>query len=246
MNTKLIRSVGAACLLAIWLTLTGFAWFSEAKQMSVSERRPLAQMPAFSMQALLDGSYMEKFEQGSLDQFPLRDGFRTLKAMFHYYALNQSDNNGVYLSQGHAAKLLYPLDEEALTLAMERLNRVYERYLKDTDSRIYVSVIPDKSYWLSELAMDYEATVCFPDRCADCGRLLQDGYPLAAGEPASHSTEACSGHECACSRGGGFYRSFFGQTLLRCLSRAGGLAHAGRTHGASEQPCHGRLHGLRP
>ena len=157
MTAERIRKVGAVCLLVLWFAITGFAWFSEAKQTSEAERRPLAQMPALSVDALLSGSFMGKFEQATLDQFPLRDSFRGLKAMFHYYALNQSDNNDIYLAQDHAGKLLYPLDTEAVSLAMERLNRVYDRYLKDTKSQIYVSVIPDKSYWLSDLVIDYEA-----------------------------------------------------------------------------------------
>ena len=157
MTAEKIRKVGAVCLLVLWFAITGFTWFSEAKQTSEAERRPLAQMPALSVDTLLSGSFMKKFETAALDQFPLRDGFRTLKAMTHYYGLWQTDNNGIYLADGHAAKLLYPLDTEAVDLAMERLNKVYEKYLKETGAEIYVSVIPDKSYWLSDLTVDYEA-----------------------------------------------------------------------------------------
>lgn len=157
MKTTSIRKVGAACLLVIWLALTAAAWFGSAKELSEAERRPLTQMPELHIQTLLDGSFMKKFETAALDQFPLRDGFRTLKALAHYYGLQQTDNNGIYMTDGHAAKLLYPLDTEAVSLAMQRLNRVYELYLKDTGAQIYTAVIPDKSYWLSELVIDYEA-----------------------------------------------------------------------------------------
>ena len=155
MNKK-IRTVGISTLIVIWVLLTAFLWFGGKEDYTYSERRPLAQMPRLQVQTLLNGSFMEKFETAALDQFPLRDGFRTLKAMTHYYGLWQTDNNGIYLADGHAAKLLYPLDTEAVSLAMERLNKVYEKYLKETGSKIYVSVIPDKSYWLSDLTMDYE------------------------------------------------------------------------------------------
>ena len=157
MKTKKLRIIGAVCVLTLWLVLTVFAWFAPPKELSEAERRPLAQMPSFEMTALWDGSFMKDFEEGSLDQFPLRDGFRKLKALFHYYGLGHSDNNDVYLAQGHAAKLLYPLDEDAVELALQRLNKVYDQYLKGSGSAVYAAVIPDKGYWLSDLAMDYDA-----------------------------------------------------------------------------------------
>lgn len=157
--TTYIRRIGAAVLVILWLTATGFAWLSPAKDTSEAERRPLAQMPELSTQTVISGAFMEKFEDYTLDQFPARDGFRRLKAMFHYYALNQSDNNHVYLAQGHAAKLLYPMDSKAVDMAMEKLDWVYKTYLKDSDAQIYMAVIPDKSYYLAGndyLSMDYE------------------------------------------------------------------------------------------
>lgn len=169
MKTKKLRIIGAACVLTLWLVLTVFAWSTPPKDLSESERRPLAQMPPFDMAALWDGSFMKDFEEGSLDQFPLRDGFRKLKALFHYYGLRQSDNNDVYLAQGHAAKLLYPLDREAVELALQRLDRVYDKYLKGSGSAVYAAIIPDKSYWLSGLTMDYDAMFS----------MVEDGMPWA-------------------------------------------------------------------
>ena len=37
MNNKKIRAVGALLLVALWLVLTGFAWFAPPKEMSESE-----------------------------------------------------------------------------------------------------------------------------------------------------------------------------------------------------------------
>ena len=47
---------------------------------SQSERRLLAKRPALSLSSVADGSFMSGFEKYMLDQFPLRDSFRTLKA----------------------------------------------------------------------------------------------------------------------------------------------------------------------
>lgn len=144
-------------ILLLWAALTGFAWFSPAKTMSDSERRPLAQRPVISLESLSGGNFMTDFEKYALDQFPLRDGFRTLKSLFHQYVLGHRDNNGIYLYDGYAAKQEYPLNLDSVSHAMGRLNHIYSKYL--TDSKVYMAVIPDKGYYLAEdagqLAMDY-------------------------------------------------------------------------------------------
>ena len=146
-------------LLVLWAGLTAFSWFAPAKEMSDSERRPLAQMPAVSLESIGSGRFMKDFESYSLDQFPLRDGFRTVKSLFHYYILGQKDNNGIYLSDGYAAKQEYPLNMDSVNHALQRFNHIYEKYLED--SKVYMTVVPDKGYYLAEqagqLAMDYEA-----------------------------------------------------------------------------------------
>ena len=158
--TNKIRAIGAAILLVLWAVLTGLAWFTPAKETSVSERRPLAQFPELSIKTVLDGKFMSKFEDYTLDQFPARDPFRTLKSLVHYNVLRQKDNNGIYIVDGYAAKLDYPINTDAVNHALNRLNFVYEKYLKTQGSKVYMAVIPDKGYYLAESngypAMDYE------------------------------------------------------------------------------------------
>ena len=132
----------------LWFFLVAFAWLAPQKELSEAERRPLAQMPALSADALWNGSFMEQFERYSLDQFPLRDSFRALKSWFHLNILNQSDNNGIYLVQDNAVKQEYPLNVESVNHAADRFNYLYEKYL--TDSDVYVAVIPDKGHYLAE------------------------------------------------------------------------------------------------
>ncbi len=144
-------------ILILWAALTAFSWFAPAKVMSDAERRPLAQLPELGINPILNGSFMTDFEDYSLDQFPLRDGFRTIKSLFHHYVLGQKDNNGIYLSDGYAAKQEYPLREPSVQHALERFDRLYHKYL--TDSDVYMAIVPDKGYYLAEesgnLAMDY-------------------------------------------------------------------------------------------
>lgn len=157
--TNKIRATGAAILVGLWAVLTGLAWFSPSKETSVSERRPLAQFPKLNNETILNGKFMAEFEDYTLDQFPGRDTFRQLKSLTHYYALQQKDNNDIYIADGYAAKLDYPVNTEALNYALGRLNFVYETYLKEASSKVYVAVIPDKGYYLAEKhgypSMDY-------------------------------------------------------------------------------------------
>ena len=62
---------------------------------SRAERRKLQQFPAVSSEALLSAEFSEDVEDYLLDQFPFRDSFRTLKAVWTYDLLAQKDNNGI-------------------------------------------------------------------------------------------------------------------------------------------------------
>lgn len=158
---KKIRAVGALILVAVWAALTAWGWFGPSSDISEAERRPLAQMPALSGKEMLSGKFMTNFEDYSLDQFPLRDSFRKLKALFHYNVLRQGDNNGIYIADGYAAKQEYPLNQSSVNYALGRFQSVYENYLQDSGSTIFTAVVPDKSYYLAEsngyLALDYAA-----------------------------------------------------------------------------------------
>ena len=157
--TKKTRAIGAAILAAVWIALIGFAWFSPAKSLSETERRPLAQFPELSAKSLLSGKFMTDFEDYTLDQFPMRDTFRSVKALFHKYALGQKDNNNIYMAQGHVAELAQTLDEASVNHALQQFQLVYDLYLQDAGA-IVSTVVPDKGYYLARPngypAMDYE------------------------------------------------------------------------------------------
>ena len=154
--SKKLRAIGAGILAAVWLGLTVFAWCKPADDTSESERRKLNQLPKLTVQALLDGSYMEKFGDYTVDQFPLRDTFRTVKALFSQKVLQQQDNNGYFIKDGYIVKQTYPLNDTSVNHAISVFDGLYKTYLEDTDSRIYLSVVPDKGYYLEGYpAMDY-------------------------------------------------------------------------------------------
>lgn len=163
MNTKKIRAIGAGVLILLWAVITAVAWFQPPKEMSESERRPLSQMPDVTFDNIWNGKFMTEFESYTLDQFTLRDRFRQVKSLFHKYALNQSDTNDIYIVDGYAAVLEYPYSESSIQYASDRFNHLYEKYLKDTGSKIYSTVVPDKGYFLAQpngyLSMDYTSLV---------------------------------------------------------------------------------------
>ncbi len=65
---------------------------------SASERRVLAQKPEFSVENVLDASYMAEFESYLTDQFPMRDNWITVKA-YTGLLLGQRETGGVYIAE---------------------------------------------------------------------------------------------------------------------------------------------------
>ena len=153
------RTISLILILAIWGGLAAFAWGKAPAEVSDAERRPLEQFPAVSGESLLSGQFMKDFADYAVDQFPLRDGFRSLNAYLTYYLLGQKDNNGIYLSDGYAAKMDYPLDEGSVSNALTRFMELHELYLEG--SEVHFALVPDKSYYLAEeagvLSIDYDA-----------------------------------------------------------------------------------------
>lgn len=144
--------------------LLGFLVWSILKPdeaVSQSERRPLAAFPKISAARVWNGDFMSAFEDYILDQFPMREEFRSLKAVTSRYAFAKRDNNGVYLARGHLSKLEYPFWPDSVDYAVERFRYVYEQYLADKEMNVYFSVIPDKNYFLAQENgypfLDYEA-----------------------------------------------------------------------------------------
>lgn len=153
------RAISLILVLALWGSLAAFAWLKPPAAFSDAERRPLEQFPSVSGESLTSGGFMTDFADYAVDQFPLRDSFRTLNAWLTYYLLGKKDNNGIYLSDGYAARMEYPLNESSIANAIQRFTELYEMYLTGCDVRF--ALVPDKSYYLAQdagaLSLDYDA-----------------------------------------------------------------------------------------
>lgn len=148
--------------------LCGFSLWSILKPAdteSISERRPLAAFPAVSWDFVLSGTFAQDIESYILDQFPLRDQFRTMKSWTALYLLGQKDMNNLYIKDGYVSSLEYPLNTKSLEHAAKRFQFVYAHYLTDQDIKVYLSVIPDKNYFMAQSngypAMDYEKGISY-------------------------------------------------------------------------------------
>ena len=127
--------------------------------LSEFERRKLAQAPEITAEAIFSGDYFADLEEYLLDQFPARQRFRALKALFQYQILGMKDNNGLYQADGHLMKLDYPLNTSQASMAIGKFNAMIAAHPEMHQA--YYSIIPDKNYFLAEAngypTMDYAA-----------------------------------------------------------------------------------------
>ena len=160
LKTSLKNKILCILLAVILFGLSGFAVLRPKDEYSASERRLLSQLPAVSVKTLLSGTFMSEFEEYTQDQFPLRESWRTLKALVNKYFYNKSENNGIYELDGYFADGQYPLDEKSVAYAVKIFNSVYDRYFADGDYNVYFSLIPDKNYFMQQdakqLCIDYD------------------------------------------------------------------------------------------
>ena len=131
---------------------------------SESERRPLAQFPEnITWDGIVDKTVIDKFEDFSVDQFPLREFFRGLKANFQYNILGLKENNSLTIVDGQIVKVETTLNEGSLEFASKKFNTIYNRFLKGKNTNVYFSIIPDKNYFLGEKygypSFDYEKLI---------------------------------------------------------------------------------------
>lgn len=154
------RQIITLILLAALLLTGGSVMLASKHPISMSERRKLAQWPCPHWQGVLTGSFREEAEKAASDQFPLRDSFRRLKAYVQFGLLGQRDNNGIYVVNGTASKLEYPLRERSVERAAEKIQSIWQTYLSESDVKCYYSIIPDKNFFLARQngypAMDYD------------------------------------------------------------------------------------------
>ena len=152
-----------------------FVWFlvSPGPDESQAERRLLAKRPALSFSSVANGSFMSGCEKYMLDRFPLRNGFRSLKAVTAAKVFMQKDNNGLFSAGEHLSKLDFPTNLASVDYAARRFRFVYDTCLKNSGSKTYLSVIPDKNTFIA-------SQNGYPDKDFNViAERLRSGFPQA-------------------------------------------------------------------
>ncbi len=162
---KKYKNIAVCIVLAVVLFGLSFVcFFKEDGEFSDSERRALASFPEFSLQSVMSGKFMSEFETYSADQFPMRDSFRTLKAVFERNVLWKSDSNNLFVGvDGHMSKIEYPIRQEMLDDAAKSFDFIYESFIKDSGAKPYLCIVPDKNPYVTDnhLMFDYDKFASF-------------------------------------------------------------------------------------
>lgn len=158
MNIKFKNIITVILMCSIILIFGIVLLLGKNKTYSESERRKLESFPEITFENIISGNYMTDFEAAITDNFPVRDTFRKVKAYTSKIAFHKLDNNGIYTCDGHISKLLYPLKFEMLDYSAEKFQNVYNAYFKNTDAKVYFSIVPDKNMFLANghLSIDYQ------------------------------------------------------------------------------------------
>lgn len=150
MNAKKTAFLRLLPVAVLFCGLCLFAWLKPADGFSLTERRPLAQMPEVSPGAILEGEFMADFEDYATDQFPLREPFRKLKSFIQFRLLGQKDVNDIYIAEGSAAKIEDPLNEKWVQTNVQKLQAVFENHFRSSGSEAFFALIPDKGFYLAD------------------------------------------------------------------------------------------------
>ena len=158
------RNIVSTIIFAIFLLLVFILNICMPKQdYSINERRFFANLPKWIENGKLNEDFMSDFELYSADHFPLRESFRSIKGLFSKYVFNKLDNNGLFVVEGHISKIDTPVNEKMIKYSSDLFLKIYEKYLKDSGSNVYLSVIPDKNYFLADKngypSMDYDSFI---------------------------------------------------------------------------------------
>lgn len=124
---------------------------------SISERRKLEQFPKFSFSSLVNGSFFNKFDTYTTDQFVARELFRKTKVLTEYNLFNRLDYNNIYEEGGILVEQTYPLNEKSVLNLVKKINDIKSRFLTENNNT-YLTIVPDKNYFVSgdNLKLDYD------------------------------------------------------------------------------------------
>lgn len=163
MNDKIKNIVVTSVFItfiAFFVVMCVVSFFNPTEK-SEAERRPLAQFPSeITWNGIINKTVIDEFEDYSVDQFPFREFFRGIKANFQLNVLNLKENNGLTVKDDYIVKIEQDFVDTNVDYSIGKLQAYYEQFIKDNGGNHYISLIPDKNYFLGKdygyPAPDYE------------------------------------------------------------------------------------------
>lgn len=149
----IVTTVTFTVFIAFFVVLCILRAFHPVEYSNV-EKRPLAQFPEnITVESVLntkdeDKSTIKQFEKYTVDQFPFREFFRTCKAHFVLDVLHLKENNGYTVKNDSIIEIKQNFNEKNIKYSLSRLKYIYEKYLMENGGNKYISIVPDKNYFL--------------------------------------------------------------------------------------------------
>ncbi len=171
---------------AFILTFTLLLVFLPPETYSENEKRVLAEFPAFSLEAIADGSYTAGVEKYINDHFPMRDAF---VGIYSYYnrLIGRGNSSGIYLlSDGSMVSAPAEIDPDKCDRNIGRL----ESFAVNTGLPATLMIIPSAGYANRDLLdfthKEYSDDLIFASAEENLDRVgLIDLRELFAGEEAA-------------------------------------------------------------
>lgn len=149
---ELKKKIAAVIFLLALVCVPVAAFLLPDQAVSKTERRKLAKKPVFTVAAFWDGTYMEQLETYFSEQFPVRDGLRTVKAETETALLGKADTNGYFKVEDGIYHLEAELNEKNVGRVADSIEKLCTEQFQNADC--YVAVIPDKNYYLAAQCED--------------------------------------------------------------------------------------------
>lgn len=154
-------------LIVFWSIIIFFGtavFLLPAEEFSEKEKRSLASLPSFSAGSLISGDYFTALGDFYSDQFPLRDSFTSLYALFEL-SLGKCESNGVMCTKDAViSKPKHSKSEiEAIRGNLEALERMgnVSVYIPPQPSSVFADAMPlfyPEDDTLSQLTADFPIT----------------------------------------------------------------------------------------
>ncbi len=154
------------------------------REFSELENEPLATMPSFSLEELINNEYTPKFEEYVNDQFVFRDSWIDLKSRLEFL-LTKVENNGIlYGDDDQLFAKFFAVDEEQFATNLTALSDFVSRYPEKTS----VLIAPVASNILSDSLPANPPMV-------DENQVIDDIYSAANGADIIDVREILSAHK---------------------------------------------------